>query len=73
MKLNEMARPLQLWTVWYLESVRSSEEARERMITKAGSTYGRAGTEEEDYEFYWIFVNMVLHDMQDSDLDLRDA
>ena len=31
MKQTRMARLLQLWTVWCLESVRSSVEARERM------------------------------------------
>ena len=49
----KMARLLQLWTVWFLESVRSSEEARERMITtKLKTRMDELGLKPEDYQFY---------------------
>ena len=42
-----------LWTVWYLESVRSLVEARERMIyDKLKARMDELGLKAEDYQFY---------------------
>ena len=44
---------MQLWTAWYLESERSSAEARERTtIEKLEKRMDELGLKKEDYDFY---------------------
>ena len=43
---------MQLWTVWCLESVRSSVEARDDDIEKLEKRMDELGLKKEDYDFY---------------------